>query len=109
MAWSCGKRTSWPLSKPAPEGWGRPTELLVDVNQKMVGADEIPQAFAGELEEGGVPAAKIQRLQHRNSSPMLTTSPFRPRSHLNLLLMPAFSTLPLLRRSQTWTVKEHPL
>lgn len=24
MAWSCGKRTSWPLSKPAPEGWGGP-------------------------------------------------------------------------------------
>ena len=43
-------------------------QLLVNLNQQTVWVDEVPQAFAGEPEEGAVPAAAVQRFEHRHFS-----------------------------------------
>ena len=58
-------------------------QLLVDLDQQMVGVNEVPQAVAGQLEKGGVPAAAAQRpsgsaaqrLKHPHSSQMIECTP----------------------------------
>ena len=39
-------------------------QVLVNLDQEMVGVDKVPQLLGGELEQGGVPAATVQRLKH---------------------------------------------
>ena len=72
-------------------------QLLIDLHQKMVGINEVPLAFAGELEEGGVPAAAVQRLEHPHSSQMMDCSPISAQELCELAIMLAFSTSPSRR------------
>ena len=41
--------------------------LPIDPDLQVIGVNEVPQAGAGELEEGGVPAAPVQRFKHPDS------------------------------------------
>ena len=43
-------------------------QLPVDLNQQVVGINEVPQLPGGELEQSGIPAATIQWLEHHLSS-----------------------------------------
>ena len=50
--------------------------LLVNLNQQVMGIDEVPQLLGCELKQGGVSSAAVQRLQHqlppiRASAPLL--------------------------------------
>ena len=71
-------------------------QLLGDLNQQMVGVYEVPQAFAGELEGGGVPAAVVQRLENRHSSAMTDSSPTLTHEPREPALMLSPSTAPSL-------------
>ena len=73
-------------------------QLIVNPDQQVIGVNEVPQAFAGELEEGGVPTAAVQRLEHRYSSQMMDCSPILTQEPHGPTLMPTFSTSPYLRR-----------
>ena len=65
-------------------------QLLIDLDQKMVGIKEVPQLSTGELEEGGVPSAPVPRLEHPHSSQLMDCSPILAQDHPGPGLLPTF-------------------
>ena len=39
-------------------------QVFVNLDEEMIGVDKVPQLSGGELEQGGLPAATVQRLEH---------------------------------------------
>ena len=52
-------------------------QLLVKLNQQVIGIDEVPQLLGCELKQGGVSSAAVQRLQHQ-LPPIRASAPFYP-------------------------------
>ena len=64
------------------------------IYQQVVGVDAIAQLLGGELKQGGIPAAAVQRLQHH-------VPPVRPSGPIPLDV--ALSERRLFQRVRSWT------
>ena len=75
----------------------RKVQVFIDPYQQVVGIDEVPQLLGGELEQGGIAAQSVQRLESSASSATTDCPGIVAEHHAKIGCRPDFSTSRLLR------------